>query len=69
MYGTDDRDKLTQGKSWVVHTSGELAILVARGPSQYTDGLAHRLFCDGRLHLVSFHDLAAWISRTERQIF
>lgn len=47
------RDTLTQAKSWMAHSSGELAILVARGPDQYIYGRAHRLFVDGRLHLVS----------------
>jgi hypothetical protein len=54
MYGADDKDELMQAKSWIVHISGELAILVSRGPDQYTEGHAHRLFIDGRLHLVSF---------------
>lgn len=54
MFGADDRNKVTQAKSWIVHNSGEISILAARGADQYIYGHAHRLFVDGRLHLVSF---------------
>lgn len=62
MFGADDRNKVTQAKSWIVHNSGEISILVARGADQYIYGHAHRLFVDGRLHLVSFI-LFYWESR------
>lgn len=65
MHGADDRDKLIQAKSWTAHNSGELAILVARGPEQFTEGHAHRLFIDGRQHLVSSLDFMRGSFRTK----
>lgn len=54
MCGSGHKDIQTQAKSWVVHTFGEIAILAARGPEKYIYGHSHRLFIDGRLHLVSY---------------
>lgn len=45
---------LTQPESWVAHCEGELSILEITGPEKYIDGHSHRLFVDGRSHLVRF---------------
>ena len=55
MYGANNiyKDKLAQASSWLAHTSGDIAVVAARRPEQYISGNAHRLFVDGRQHLVS----------------
>lgn len=40
------------GITWLRHSDGQKAIILARGPARYVDGHAHRLFADSRLHLV-----------------
>ena len=39
--------------TWLRHTSGEKAIILARSPESYVEGHAHQLFIDSRLHLVT----------------
>ncbi|PTU23858.1 hypothetical protein P175DRAFT_0527312 [Aspergillus ochraceoroseus IBT 24754] len=52
MHGNNDASGLAQARSWVVHNSGDVALLMARTPHSFTTGHAHRLFADGRLHLT-----------------
>lgn len=53
MYGSDeDADLPMQIRSWLAHSKGDMALVAARPPESYATGHAHRLFSDGRLHLV-----------------
>ncbi|KAJ5692002.1 hypothetical protein N7462_001425 [Penicillium macrosclerotiorum] len=49
IYGSDWGNRITQYKSWRIHNSGDLALIVSKPPSFYATGPAHRLFVDGRL--------------------
>jgi hypothetical protein len=37
-----------QAQSWLSHAEGEAALIVARGPEAFTDGLAHSIFLNAR---------------------
>lgn len=52
MQSKNDTDKMTQANNWMTHNTGEASLLQSNSPSFYTSGLAHRLFVDGRMHLV-----------------
>jgi hypothetical protein len=41
----------------MAHNAGDIALILNNPPSYYIDGLAHRLFVDGRLHLVRTHPI------------
>lgn len=53
MYGEDGDGHLTQSDGWMSHNFGDIALVTGRGPTAFTSGFSHRLFVDGRLHLVS----------------
>lgn len=55
MHGTDDKNQHRQARSWRAHNAGDTALVVARRPEIYASGHAHRLFIDGRAHLVSVY--------------
>ncbi|KAH7128453.1 hypothetical protein B0J11DRAFT_271421 [Dendryphion nanum] len=38
-----------QGRSWQAHTAGEVALMEARGPAAFNEGIPHLLFIEGRL--------------------
>ncbi|KAF9873536.1 hypothetical protein CkaCkLH20_08995 [Colletotrichum karsti] len=54
LYGVQDESQVegSQAKSWHGHNVGELALIQQRGPEAYTDGDAHWLFAEGRMHLA-----------------
>jgi hypothetical protein len=53
LFGSDaNPNGLSQRQSWMAHNAGDIALILNNPPSYYIDGLAHRLFVDGRLHLV-----------------
>ncbi|CRG86047.1 hypothetical protein PISL3812_03050 [Talaromyces islandicus] len=52
LHGADDQNESAQAISWKAHISGELAILIERGPHEFRQGHAHNLFIYGRLHLT-----------------
>jgi hypothetical protein len=37
-----------QAQSWLSHAEGEIALIVARGPEAFTDGIAHSIFLNAR---------------------
>jgi hypothetical protein len=49
---SNGRQSCLHGITWLRHSTGQKAIILARGPESYKEGLAHQLFADGRLHLV-----------------
>ncbi|QGI82560.1 hypothetical protein CEK25_009289 [Fusarium fujikuroi] len=49
---SDGRQSWLHGMTWLRHSAGQKAIILARGPESYKNGLAHQLFVDGRLHLI-----------------
>ncbi|CAG9986769.1 unnamed protein product [Clonostachys byssicola] len=49
---------LTQAENWLTHIKGDMSLMIARSPSSFIEGDAHRLFVDGRFHLI-FSALAA----------
>jgi hypothetical protein len=53
VYGEDGDGQLTQSDGWISHNFGDMALVAGRGPTAFTSGFSHRLFVDGRLHLVS----------------
>lgn len=53
VYGEDGDGQLTQSDGWMSHNFGDMALVAGRGPTAFTSGFSHRLFVDGRLHLVS----------------
>lgn len=53
VYGEDGDGQLTQSDGWMSHNFGDMALVAGRGPTDFTSGFSHRLFVDGRLHLVS----------------
>ncbi|KAF4943718.1 hypothetical protein FGADI_13217 [Fusarium gaditjirri] len=53
---SDGRQSCLHGLTWLRHSTGQKAIILARGPESYKEGLAHQLFADGRLHLL-YQDL------------
>lgn len=52
LYGGDWRNQEAQSRSWSIHHSGDLALILSNPPSFYATGPAHRLFVDGRLNHV-----------------
>ncbi|CRG91336.1 hypothetical protein PISL3812_08384 [Talaromyces islandicus] len=48
LIGDSDEQSLT----WMTHCFGDAAIIQDRGPLAFVSGAAHRLFVDGRLHLI-----------------
>uniref|UniRef100_A0A0B7K9Q4 Uncharacterized protein n=1 Tax=Bionectria ochroleuca TaxID=29856 RepID=A0A0B7K9Q4_BIOOC len=53
LFGSDaNPNGLSQRQSWMAHNAGDIALILNNPPSYYIDGLAHRLFVDGRLHLL-----------------
>ncbi|CAI7567256.1 unnamed protein product [Penicillium glandicola] len=52
LYGGDWQDQEAQSRSWRIHHSGDLALILSNPPSFYATGPAHRLFVDGRLNHV-----------------
>ncbi|CVK98724.1 uncharacterized protein FPRN_04035 [Fusarium proliferatum] len=49
---SDGRQSWLHGMTWLRHSAGQKAIILARGPEGYKEGSAHQLFADGRLHLI-----------------
>ncbi|KAF5536397.1 c6 zinc finger domain-containing protein [Fusarium mexicanum] len=49
---SDDHRSCLHGMTWLRHSTGQKAIILANGPESYVEGHAHRLFVDGRLHLI-----------------
>lgn len=52
LFGDDWGCHATQYSTWQAHQTGDLAILLSRGPLFFSTGPAHRLFADGRLNHV-----------------
>ncbi|EWG54342.1 hypothetical protein FVEG_12582 [Fusarium verticillioides 7600] len=49
---SNGRQSCLHGITWLRHSTGQKAIILARGPESYKEGIAHQLFADGRLHLI-----------------
>jgi hypothetical protein len=47
LYGAEANTS-KQAQSWLSHAEGETALLVARGPESFVDGVAHSLFLNAR---------------------
>lgn len=56
FFGHDVQQDLAQVGAWTAHNSGELSLVVGGDPSLYSRGEAHRVFVDGRVHLVRVAD-------------
>ncbi|KAJ5373090.1 hypothetical protein N7517_005096 [Penicillium concentricum] len=54
LYGGDCRNQEAQSRNWMIHHSGDLALILSNSPSFYATGPAHRLFVDGRLNHAQF---------------
>lgn len=52
-YGHNSDDLASQIHNWHGHVDGELALVIASGPSSFNHGYWHQFFVDGRLHFVS----------------
>ncbi|KAI1322411.1 hypothetical protein F5Y16DRAFT_404513 [Xylariaceae sp. FL0255] len=52
LVGTDEQTAWLSAPTWLRHTSGEVAIMLAGGPESFTKGHGHQFFVDYRLHLI-----------------
>ena len=51
MLGADEQ-KFIQFHRWHSHAVGASSVILMRCPEDYADGVAHRVFVEGRLHAV-----------------
>ncbi|KAE8381732.1 hypothetical protein BDV26DRAFT_254978 [Aspergillus bertholletiae] len=49
----DRPSSIEQSMGWTAHLAGEISLLLSSGPAFYSTGLAHRVFVDDRLFLIS----------------
>lgn len=52
LFGTELQSHAESARSWMLHSSGEAAILTANPPEAYIRGSAHSLFVAGRHHMA-----------------
>ncbi|VUC27855.1 unnamed protein product [Clonostachys rosea] len=53
----------TQAENWLTHINGDMSLLLARSPSSFIEGDAHRLFVDGRFHMIYLEIFSALATR------
>lgn len=44
---------ISAAKSWEGHNLGQLGLIMQRSPEEFTEGIAHSLFVEGRMAMVS----------------
>ncbi|KAJ4045249.1 hypothetical protein NW753_009891 [Fusarium oxysporum] len=49
---SDNHQSCLHSMTWLEHSTGQKAIILANSPESYVKGHAHQLFVNGRLHLV-----------------